>query len=133
MQFLGDIIRKNARKHGKKIGLIYEGRELTFGEISRNVNRFANAMLDLGIKKGDHVAILSKNCPEYLEFYFASAMIGAIPVGINYRLVDKEVEFIASCALCVKREVVDTIGLFDPRFFIYYDETDWCMRATSHA
>lgn len=98
MQFLGDIIRKNARKHGKKIGLIYEGRELTFGEISRNVNRFANAMLDLGIKKGDHVAILSKNCPEYLEFYFASAMIGAIPVGINYRLVDKEVEFIANDA-----------------------------------
>jgi acyl-CoA synthetase (AMP-forming)/AMP-acid ligase II len=113
MQFLGDIIRKNAKKHANKVGLIYGDRELTFGEISRNVHQLANAMLDLGIAKGDHVAILSKNCPEYLEFYFASAMIGAIPVGINYRLVDEEVEFIANDAearlLVVNAEYEHTI------------------------
>jgi GT2 family glycosyltransferase len=41
----------------------------------------------------------------------------------------KEVDFITACAICLRRQVVEQIGLLDPRFFIYYEETDWCMRA----
>ena len=96
MKLLADMARKNAKKNPDKVGLIFEDTELTFAEIFRRMNQLANAMLALGIAKGDRVAILSKNCPEYLEFYFASTMIGAVPVGINYRLVDTEVEFIAN-------------------------------------
>jgi len=40
-----------------------------------------------------------------------------------------EVGFASGCAMCLKREVIEQIGLMDPRFFIYYDETDWCVRA----
>ena len=39
------------------------------------------------------------------------------------------VDFITACALAVKREVIEQIGLLDPRFFIYYEEADWCLRA----
>lgn len=39
------------------------------------------------------------------------------------------VDFVSGCALCVKREVVEKIGLLDPRFFAYYEDTDWCVRA----
>ncbi|MDD5772191.1 MAG: glycosyltransferase family 2 protein [bacterium] len=39
-----------------------------------------------------------------------------------------EVDYISGCSLLIKKEVIDKIGLMDPRFFIYYEETDWCYR-----
>jgi GT2 family glycosyltransferase len=42
------------------------------------------------------------------------------------------VDFVTACAVAVKRQVVDEIGLLDPRFFIYYEEVDWCLRAAAH-
>lgn len=41
----------------------------------------------------------------------------------------KSVDFITACGILLRREVIEQIGLLDPRFFIYYEETDWCMRA----
>jgi GT2 family glycosyltransferase len=43
----------------------------------------------------------------------------------------REVDFITGCAICLRRQVIDQIGMLDPRFFIYYEETDWCVRAHS--
>jgi GT2 family glycosyltransferase len=40
-----------------------------------------------------------------------------------------EVDFIPGCAILLRRQVIEQIGLLDPRFFIYYEETDWCVRA----
>jgi GT2 family glycosyltransferase len=42
----------------------------------------------------------------------------------------RPVDFITACAILLRREVIDRIGLLDPRFFIYYEETDWCARAS---
>lgn len=39
------------------------------------------------------------------------------------------VDFITACAILMRRQVIDQIGLLDSRFFIYFEETDWCMRA----
>ena len=41
----------------------------------------------------------------------------------------REVDFITACAILLRREVIEQVGLLDPRFFIYYEETDWCVRA----
>jgi GT2 family glycosyltransferase len=43
----------------------------------------------------------------------------------------REVDFITGCAICLRREVIERIGLLDERFFIYYEETDWCLRAAA--
>ena len=40
-----------------------------------------------------------------------------------------EVDYITACGILLRRAVVEQIGLLDPRFFIYYEETDWCLRA----
>lgn len=40
-----------------------------------------------------------------------------------------DVDFITACAICLRREVIEAVGLLDSRFFIYYEETDWCARA----
>jgi GT2 family glycosyltransferase len=42
----------------------------------------------------------------------------------------RPVDFITACAILLRRQVIERIGLLDPRFFIYYEETDWCARAT---
>jgi GT2 family glycosyltransferase len=41
----------------------------------------------------------------------------------------RDVDFITACGICLRRAVLDQIGLLDSRFFIYYEETDWCTRA----
>jgi GT2 family glycosyltransferase len=41
-----------------------------------------------------------------------------------------DVTFASGCALCVRRSVIEEVGMLDPRFFIYYEETDWCLRMT---
>lgn len=40
-----------------------------------------------------------------------------------------DVDYISGCALLMRRECIEDIGLFDERFFMYWEETDWCMRA----
>lgn len=56
-------------------------------------------------------------------------------VGLNERdtgqfgLEPRPVDFVTGCALLVKREVVERIGLLDERFFAYYEEAEWCVRA----
>ena len=44
-------------------------------------------------------------------------------------VVPQDIDFASGCAMCWKREVTEQIGVLDPRFFIYYEETDWCVRA----
>lgn len=41
----------------------------------------------------------------------------------------KEIDFITGCALMIKREVIDKIGLLDDRFFAFYEDADWCQKA----
>lgn len=46
-------------------------------------------------------------------------------------LPPEPVDYIATCAACIKRAVFDDVGLMDERYFIYYDETDWFARAAA--
>ncbi|HEX5164552.1 MAG TPA: glycosyltransferase family 2 protein, partial [Thermomicrobiales bacterium] len=41
----------------------------------------------------------------------------------------RDVDYVTGCAIMVKRAVIDTIGVLDDRFFIYFEETEWCARA----
>jgi GT2 family glycosyltransferase len=46
-----------------------------------------------------------------------------------YQDSEKEVDFITGCALMIKKEVINKIGLLDERFFAFYEDSDWCLRA----
>lgn len=41
----------------------------------------------------------------------------------------EEMDYISGCSLLIKREVIERIGLLDPDYFLYYEDTDWCLRA----
>lgn len=92
---VGDVVVNNARNHPNKLGLVDEqGVRLTWKEVNSRVNRLANALLALGLRKGDRLAMISENCSQYAEFYFAAAKVGLIGVGVNYRLGAKELSSI---------------------------------------
>jgi len=73
--------------------IIFEGKRFTFSELSEKVNRLANALVDLGIEKGERVAILQVNCNQYVEVYYAVAKIGAIFVPLNFRAKSEELVY----------------------------------------
>jgi O-succinylbenzoate-CoA ligase len=69
-------------------------RRFTFRELNARCNRTAHALRDLGVAKGDRVALLMMNGVEYIESFFAVAKIGAVVVPLNWRLVADELAFI---------------------------------------
>ena len=77
---IGLFLAKRARLEPHKVGVIFEGREITYQEWNERANRAANAFVGLGIQPGDRVGVLLMNTPEFLECFFGLAKIGAIVV-----------------------------------------------------
>ena len=90
---VGDIMRKRALISPNKTAIIYEDRAISYLALNTRVNRVAHALQAMGVKKGDCVASLFFNCPEFIEVYFASAKLGAIYVPLNFRLVAPEIKY----------------------------------------
>ena len=67
---------------------------MTFRQWNERSCRLANALLGLGLAKGDRVAVLAYNCVEWLEIYAATAKAGLVAVPINFRLVGAEIRYI---------------------------------------
>ena len=73
---------------------VFDGKHWTYAQVNERVNRLANALTELGIVKGDRIGMLTVNCNQYIEAYFAAAKIGAVLVPINYRLSQKDFLYI---------------------------------------
>jgi len=91
---VGDVIRVLADQYPDKEGAADLFRSLTFREWNERCNRLANAMLDLGLKKGDRFAFIAYNCLEWMEVYGAAAKNGLICVPVMFRLAPVEYEYI---------------------------------------
>lgn len=70
------------------------GREVRYADFFQEALRGAEALRDLGVSRGDRVAVLSPNELEYVFLFFAAQRLGAILVPVNYRLTPREVEHI---------------------------------------
>ncbi|MBI4800956.1 MAG: AMP-binding protein [Elusimicrobia bacterium] len=91
---LGEIAAVNAKKFRDKIALKEKGRSLTFGELNLRADRLANALVSLGLGKGDKVSCLLENSIEIVELYIAAAKTGIVINPINFRLAACEVQYI---------------------------------------
>ncbi len=80
---LGRLVEERAKEYPKKAALIYEGKAISFEELNKNVNRLANGLKGLGIERGDRVAIMLPNTPEFVYSFFACQKLGAIAVPFN--------------------------------------------------
>jgi long-chain acyl-CoA synthetase len=91
MIHLGDTLRINAGKFPNKICVSDGNRKLTFKEFNQRVNKLANGLMALGLRKGGEIAIISRNCLEYMEIFHACAKIGVCLVTLNFWLRPSEV------------------------------------------
>jgi acyl-CoA synthetase (AMP-forming)/AMP-acid ligase II len=91
---VGTLFSKTARTFPDRLAIAYGDDELTYRQADERINRLANALAGLGIRKGSNVAILLHNCPEFLETLFACFKAGIGTVPINFRLHPKECAFI---------------------------------------
>ncbi|MBW2636610.1 MAG: AMP-binding protein, partial [Deltaproteobacteria bacterium] len=72
-----DIFDEVTEKFGNKPALIFYGKKISYTKLKELIDRFATALADLGVKKGDTVALYLLNCPQFIIAYFAALKIGA--------------------------------------------------------
>ncbi len=130
-----DISEKNCRLYGDDVALVeinpempetkrttwkefdliepsraaYYRREITWNVFNEKANRFANLLVERGIKKGEKVGILLMNCLEWLPIYFGILKTGALAVPLNFRYSADEIKY------CVELAEIDIL-VFGPEF-----------------
>jgi len=72
-----------AARHPDKTAIVGEPRAVTYGELSEFTNRAGNALLDLGVARGDRVLIVLPDSAEFIASFFGAAKIGAVAVPVN--------------------------------------------------
>lgn len=87
-------LKTSVARTPNKIACICGDKRLTLKEIDERVNRLSNALSELGISRGDRIAILSLNCHRFFELYFSIPQLGAAVVPINFRLQPQEIKYI---------------------------------------
>ncbi|MBN1945283.1 MAG: AMP-binding protein [Bradymonadales bacterium] len=80
---LGEMLDQSAKKYGDKKAIWFLETFMSFAELKGHVDRFATALHQLGVKKGDVVAILLPNSFQYVISYYALARLGAVATGVN--------------------------------------------------
>lgn len=78
-----EILERNLEARPDKVALASDARSLTFREMAAEVNRVGNALLELGVRFGEFVAILAPDSAEWVAAFFATIKIGAVHVGLN--------------------------------------------------
>ena len=87
-----DNFNRITEKWKGKTALIFYGRKISYGELRDHVDRFATALCDLGIKKGDKIALLLLNSPQFIIAYLGALKAGAILTGISPVYVSPEIK-----------------------------------------
>lgn len=113
---IGAMLSSHARLMPDKIGARDLERALTFANWNARACRLANALLGLGLVKGDRVAVLAYNCLEWAEIYAATAKSGLIAVPVNFRLTAREAAYVmtnsGALAIIVQHELFGIIEEF---------------------
>jgi long-chain acyl-CoA synthetase len=86
---LSSLFSRHARYRPKHLATVFEDQRLTWFEFNKQINRLANALIYLGIRKGDKVATILPNCLELMEVYWAVAKIGAVVVPLSVLLLEQ--------------------------------------------
>lgn len=97
----GDMLRRSAARFPDKPAIIDGDREITYRDLDRDANRLANALIAAGIRKGEKVAILSRNRLEYGIAFFGVARSGAVLVNVSILYAAEELRYVLDHSDCV--------------------------------
>jgi len=116
---LGQILEVHAKNYPRKLAVKdWHGKALTYQELELRTNRLANALQNMGLRKGDRCAVMLYNCTEFIEIICAFAKIGVVGVPVSWRFVEREVEYVVdNCdakAMIVYEEFIDCVNSVRP-------------------
>lgn len=95
---VGQLVSTAARTHGPTtaIDVFDRGESATYSEMERSSNKYAHALREFGVRKGDRIGVMLSNRIEFPILWFALAKIGAVMVSINMRYTPREIEYVLS-------------------------------------
>jgi len=85
-----DLLKNAAHSHPKHTAVVYLGARFNYSQLKQEVDRLAAALYELGVRKGDRVAIMMPNCPQTIIAYYATLSLGAVTVMTNPLYVERE-------------------------------------------
>ncbi len=97
---VGDLYDRCVQYHGKSTAITFHDRSYTYAEMGENANRLVNGLRSLGLSKGDKVAFLMANCPEYIFSEYAVAKTGCIRVPLAVLLSTEDHIYMVNQSQC---------------------------------
>lgn len=91
---LGDVSVRGAVLWGDSEALVFPGTRWTYATLAEQAERTARSLLALGVRPGDHVAVLMSNSPDFVRCLFGTAMIGAVAVLVNARYQGRDLSYV---------------------------------------
>jgi fatty-acyl-CoA synthase len=82
----------------ERTAITFEGKRYSYAQLKERVNRLADSLNQLGLKKGERAAIIEVNCNEYVEACFATTKLGGIFVPLNFRIREEELKYLVNKA-----------------------------------
>ena len=107
-----DYLAALAQAHGDKPALLFKGASMSYGQLEAESTAFAAALWSLGVRKGDRVALLLPNCPQFMIAQFGAWKTGAVVVGVNPTYTERELE---QALESVRAETIVTLTPFYER------------------
>jgi long-chain acyl-CoA synthetase len=90
---LHHYLKETAQTHPKKKALYFLGKEMSFVQLYKESLKFANYLVEIGLKKGDFVSIMLPNCPQAVIGYYGTLLAGGIVVQTNPLYMERELEY----------------------------------------
>ncbi|PGL72943.1 long-chain-fatty-acid--CoA ligase [Bacillus sp. AFS055030] len=93
---LYESLKKSAEKFPNHNAITFKNKDVTYSELLSQVENFASILIQDGIKKGDRVALILGNCPEFVTAYYGILRAGGVVVPVNPIFTKDEISFILS-------------------------------------
>ena len=111
---VGELFRTCAQIHSTATAIEYQGRQISYGQLLDRVQRVTAVLASHGLRRGDRVALLSHNRPEYFEVELAAANLGVMTACLNWRLSQRElaycIELVSPKLLIVEEELAGNLA-----------------------
>ena len=90
---LHGLLEQTAERYPERLATIFLGAKLPYRALNEAANRFAHALLNLGLKQGERVALMLPNCPQFLIAFYGALKAGAVVVAMNPLYTPRELEY----------------------------------------
>lgn len=88
-----EFIREWASMLPQEVALSFYGKDISYEELNGAIDRFASALIDLGVRKGSRVALQMQNCPQFIISFFGTLRAGGVVVPLNPMFKHAELEY----------------------------------------